>query len=247
MDELHAQRPAARRSSAANAIVGSLLVLTVAVPVTLSWNFDSKVLDRQGGHATAAVLNRYPVSKGAKLDYVFHAGGSDIVDSLWVPTNSDEFSHPPATLPILYDPANPRNHVVESTLWTPAFARLMVTLVHISPGVPFAAFAIGTELVVRRQMRLARTGIRTMGTVLRLGEEVRVHTHRGVTSREVRLVILYEYFTAVGGRCTGRADAGAAFSPDFGAHWPEIVYDPACPPRHMLFDKMWAVNWLGEA
>jgi len=92
-------------------------------------------------------------------------------------------------------------------------------------------------------MRFARTGIRTTGTVLRLGQEVRVHTYRGRTWEEVRAVILYEYFTDDGFRCEGKAEAAAAFRPDFGDHWPEVFYDPACPPRHMRFDQMWAVDW----
>ncbi len=55
-------------------------------------------------------------------------------------------------------------------------------------------------------------------------------------------MILYEFPTA-NGPVSGKADVGEAFKPEFETHWPEVVYNPAFPHRHMLFDKMWAVNW----
>ena len=182
------------------------------------------------------------------MEYVFHAGATDIVDSFWVPNRSQVLPLPHNTLPIIYDSANPANHVVASTTVSPHAARSSEAVVLLLLGSPFAAFAIGTELSVRRQMSLARTGIRTMGSVLGLGQELRVHTHRRrPPTREVVLVIEYEYVTAAGGHFMGRAEVAAAFRPEFETHWPEVIYDPECPSRHLRLEQMWAVNWRGES
>jgi len=153
------QRPTVRRSFAARGIVGSLLVLAVAVPLVLGWSIAGDNIER-------AML---------------------------------------------------------------------------CGGLPFAVLAMGTELVVRRQMSLARTGVRTPGTFVSSEPE---ELGRRRWAEIPALVITYEYFTAAGRRCTGTTKAAAAFGPGFGKSvLPEIVYDPADPPRHMMIDDMWAVDF----
>jgi hypothetical protein len=54
----------------------------------------------------------------------------------------------------------------------------------------------------------------------------------------------YEYVTPAGVRCTASTRNAAAFGPGFGQNVLRgIVYDSARPPRHMMIDDMWAVNW----
>ena len=161
MDE--SQRPAVRRTWAANGIVGSLLVLAVAVPLVLGWNIAGEHIGRA----------------------------------------------------MLYG------------------------------GLPFAVLAMGAELVVRRQMSLARTGVHTPGTFV--SSECEVLSRRD-WAKIPAMVITYEYFAPAGRRCTGTTRNAGAFGPGFGKSvLPEIVYDPVHPPRHMMIDDMWAVNWREES
>lgn len=158
----HSQQPAVRRSFAANAIVGGLLMFSIAVPLLLGWNIESD-----------------------NIGWVMLCG-----------------------------------------------------------GLLFAVLAMGAELVVRRQMGLARSGVRTPATFV--SSECEVLSQRRWAEIPA-LVITYEYFTPAGRRCTGTTRAAGAFGPGFGKGvLPEIVYDPADAERHMMIDDMWAVNWQEE-
>lgn len=108
-------------------------------------------------------------------------------------------------------------------------------------GLPFVVLAMATELNVRSQLSLGRDGVRTPATFVKSECEV---LSRRRWAEIPRLITTYEYFTLAGRRCTGKTMAAGAFGSGFGKSvHPEIVYDPADPPRHRMLNDMWALKW----
>jgi hypothetical protein len=103
-------------------------------------------------------------------------------------------------------------------------------------SLPFAGLAIFTELFVRWQLKLARTGVHTTATPAKFIYEKPDRRH---WMDPPILVIIYEYVTPAGRRWTGSTRDATAFGTGFGKNvFPEIVYDPADPSSHMMIDDM---------
>ncbi len=222
------------------------MTVALTIPVASRWRYGLEerflnALLTRGRRATAEVTEWRYRGKSARnkaIYYAYGVGERPVSSSIMVGESDPRFAHVPETLPILYDPLCPSNHLVSAWLSRQDVEeRLSRFWRYALGGLAFALIEVCVEIAVIRQMGLARNGVRTVGTVVDLGR----------TDGRGPLRVTFEFLTASGEPIRGVAANSEVMGIHFGRRWPELVYDPCKPDRYMLIDTMWAVCWPSDS